>query len=169
MEHSISEVSKHTQDLQIQLLTTKGKAPTRGTSEAAWYDLYSSEDIKVPTRTRTPVSTDIAIHVPRGTYGRIAPRLGLSVKNCIDIGAEVIAKDYRGQIKILLINHSDTEFLVQQGDEIVQLIFEQIRTPDTKTIQFLQSNERGSNGFGSTGISNSPFMEKDYSLKPNYK
>ena len=73
MKRSISEVSKDTQDLQIQLLTPKGKAPTRSTSEAAGYDLYSSEDIKVPPRTRILVSTDIAIQVPTGTYGRIAP------------------------------------------------------------------------------------------------
>ena len=98
------------------MLTPKGKAPTRSTSEPAGYDLYSSEDIKVPPRTRIMVSTDIAIQRPPGTYGRKAPRSGLSVKNCIDIRAGVIDKDYRGQIKIVLINHSDIEFLVQQGD-----------------------------------------------------
>ena len=95
MKRSISEVSKDTQDLQIQLLTPKGKAPTRCTSGAAGYDLYSSEDIKVPPRTHILVSTDIAIQVPPGTYGTIAPRSGLSVKNCIYIGVGVIDKDYR--------------------------------------------------------------------------
>ena len=99
---------------------------------------------------------DIAIQVPPGTYGRIAPRSGLSVTNCIDIGAGVIDKDYRGQIKILLINHSDTEFLVQQGDRIAQLILEQNKTPGTKTVQSLQSTERDYKGFGSTGISSKP-------------
>ena len=156
MKSTISEVSKDTQDLQIQLLTRKGKAPTRSTSEAAVYDLYRSEDIKVPPRTRILVSTDITIQVPPDTYGRIAPRSGLLVKNCIDIGAGVINKDYRGQIRILLINHSDTEFLVQQGDRLAQLILEQIKTPDTKTVQSLQSTERGSKGFGSTGTLSKP-------------
>ena len=98
MKCSISEISKDTQDLQIQLLTTKGKAPTRSTPEAAGYDLYSSEDIKVPPRTSILVSTDIAKQVPLDTYERIATRSGLSVKNCIDIRAGVIDKDYRGQI-----------------------------------------------------------------------
>ena len=118
MKRSISEVSKNKQDLQIQLLTPKGKAPTRSTSEAAGYDLYCSENIKVPPQTCILVSTDIAIQVPTGTCGRIGPQSGISVKNCIDMGAGVIDKDYRGQIKILLINHSDTEFLVQQSDQI---------------------------------------------------
>ena len=134
MKRSISQISKETQDLQIQLLTPKGKAPTRSTSEAAGYDLYSSEGIKVPPRTYILVSTDIAIQVPPGTYRKIALRSDLAVKNCIDIGAGVIDKDYRGQIKTLLINHSDTELLVQQGDHIAQLILEQIKTPDTKTV-----------------------------------
>ena len=169
MKRSISEVSKDTQDLQIQLLTPKEKIPTRSTSEAAGYDLYSSEDIKVPPRTRILVSTDIAIQVPPGNYGRIAPRSGISVKNCIDIGAGVIDKDYRGQIKILLINHSDTEFLVQQGDRIAQLILEQIKTPDTKTVQSLQSTERGPKGFGSTGISSKPVHGERLFLKAKLK
>ena len=138
------------------MLTLKGKAPTRSTSEAAGYDLYSPEDMKVRPRTRILVSTDIAIQVPLGTYGRIPPRAGLSVKNCIDIGAGVMDKDYRGQIKILLINHFNTEFLVQQGDRITQLILKQIKTPDTKTVQCLQSTEQGSEGFGSAGISSKP-------------
>ena len=156
MKRSISEVLKDTQDLQIQLLTPKGKAPTCSTSEAAGYDLYNSEDIKVPSRTRILVSTDIAIQVPPDTYGGLASRSGLLVKNCIDIGAEVINKDYKGQIQILLINHSDNEFLLQHGDRTAQLILEQIKTPDTKTIQSLPSIEQGSKGFGSTGISSKP-------------
>ena len=147
----------------------KRKAPTRSTSEAAGYDFYSSEDIKVPPRTRILVSTDIAIQIPPATYGKIAPRSGLSVKNCIDIGAGVIDKDYRGQIKILLINHSDTEFLVQQGDRIAQLILEQITTPDTKTVQSLQSTERGSKGFRSTGISSKPIHGERLFFKAKLK
>ena len=69
MKHSIFEVSKDTQDLQSQLLTPKGQVPTCSTSEAAGYDLYSFEDIKVPSGTRILVSIDIAIQVPPGTYG----------------------------------------------------------------------------------------------------
>ena len=59
-------------------------------------------------------------------------------------------------MKIPVINHSDTECLVQQGDRIAQLIIEQIKTPNMKTVQSLQSSERGSKGFGSTGTSSKP-------------
>ena len=133
MKYSISEVSQDTQDLQIRLLTTKVKIPTCNMSDAGGYDIYRSEDIEVLPHTRILVSTDLAIQVPPRTYRRIAQRLSLSIRNCIDIGVGVIDRDYRGQIKILLITHSDTEFLVQQGDLIAQLILEHIKTPDTKT------------------------------------
>ena len=137
MKCSISKVPKDTQDLQIELLTTKGKAPTYITSEAVGYDLYSSEGIKIPPCASILLCTDITILVPPGIYGRIAPKSGLSVENCIDIGAEVVDKYYIGQIKILFINHSDTEFLIREGAKIAQLIREQIQTPDTKTVQSL--------------------------------
>ena len=80
----------------------------------------------------------------------------MSVKECIDIGIGVIDKDYGGQIKIFFINHADTEFLVQQGDRLAQLILEGIKTSDTISVQSLQSTGRGSKGFGSTGISSKP-------------
>ena len=72
-------------------------------------------------------------------------------------------------MKILLINHSDTEFLVQQGDRIAQLIFEQIKTPDTKTVQSLQSTERGSKRFGSTGIFTKPVHGEKLFFKAKLK
>ena len=86
--------------LLVQLLSPKGKVPIRSTTLAAGYDLYSAEELQIAPHSRFLVSTDIAILVPPGTYGRIAPRSGLSVKNSIDFGAGVIDADYRGPVKI---------------------------------------------------------------------
>jgi dUTP pyrophosphatase len=72
------------------------------------------------------VDTDIAISVPAGTYGRIAPRSGLASKHFIDTGAGVIDADYRGQVKVLLFNHSDKDFEVKEGDRIAQLVLERV-------------------------------------------
>ena len=105
-----SEISSDQQDLKIQLLSTKGKVPTRGTPDAAGYDLYSSETITLPPHTRALVSTNIVIQVPVGTYGRIAPRSGLAAKFSIDLSVGVIDADYRGHVKVLLVNHSNKEF-----------------------------------------------------------
>ena len=81
----------------------------------------------------------------------------------------VIDKDYRGQIKLLAINHANIEFLVQQGDLITQLILEQIKTPYTKTVPSLQSMQQGSKGFQSTGTSSKPAHGKRLFFKAKLK
>ena len=118
----------------------------------AGYDLYSSQDTVVAAHNRLLVSTDIAIKVPFGTYGRIAPRSGLATKNSIDISGGVIDNDYRGPVEIHLINYSNQPFQVRQGDRIAQLILEKIKTPETTLVTKLDKTDRGSKGFGSTGI-----------------
>ncbi|KAI5798903.1 dUTP pyrophosphatase [Geopyxis carbonaria] len=139
------------QSLQIKKLSPAAKTPTRGSAYAAGYDMYASKDTTVPARGKALVDTDIAIAVPTGTYGRIAPRSGLASKNFIDVGAGVIDMDYRGQVKILLFNHADTDFEVKAGDRVAQLIIEQILTPEIEEVEELVESVRGAGGFGSTG------------------
>ena len=68
------------------------------------------------------VKTDIRIALPVGCYGRIAPRSGLALKHSINVGGGVIDGDYRGNVGIILFNHSDQDFLINRGDRIAQLI-----------------------------------------------
>lgn len=96
--------------LLVKLLSDTAKAPTRGSSHAAGYDIYASKESTIAARSRALVDTDISIAVPSGTYGRVASRSGLAVKKGIDVGAGVIDEDYRGQVRVLLFNHSDEEF-----------------------------------------------------------
>lgn len=70
----------------------------------------SAYDTVIPARDKECVKTDLAIHVPPGTYGRVAPRSGLAAKHFIDTGAGVIDEDYRGNVMVLLFNHSDKDF-----------------------------------------------------------
>lgn len=80
----------------------------------------------MPARGRVVVDTDISIALPVNTYGRVAPRSGLAVKHGIDTGAGVIDADYRGLVGVLLFNCSDTDFKVNIGDRIAQLIVERV-------------------------------------------
>ena len=91
------------------------------TSGSAGYNLHSSEETVIAPHSRQLVATGIAITVPAGTYRRIAPRSGMSVKHCIDIGAGVIDEDYTGEVKVLLINHFDKDYQIRTGDRIAQL------------------------------------------------
>ena len=134
----------------FQVIIDGGKAPVKGSTEAAGWDLYAAEDVTIPVGKRQLVNSGLRIRVPAGTYGRIAPRSGLALKG-IDVGAGVIDRDYTGVVKILLHNTSDSDFKVTSGDRIAQLLFEKIANPNIKIVEALESTDRGSGGFGSTG------------------
>ena len=122
-----------------------------GSAFAAGYDLYASKPSTIPARGKALVSTDLSIATPEGTYGRVAPRSGLASKNFIDTGAGVIDADYRGPVKVLLFNHADVDFAVQEGDRVAQLVLERIYTPEVLEVAELEESVRGAGGFGSTG------------------
>jgi dUTP pyrophosphatase len=115
------------------------------------YDLASAVDTVVPAKGKAIVKTDLAIAIPENTYARIAPRSGLAVKHFIDVGAGVVDYDYRGNVGVVLFNHSDVDFTVRQSDRIAQLILEKISMVPVEEVEELPSTERGEGGFGSTG------------------
>ena len=112
--------------LRFVRLTENARAPTRGSPGAAGLDLYSACDAMVPARGKASIPTDLQIQLPEDCYGRIAPRSGLALQHHIDIGGGVIDADYRGNVGVVLYNHSDLPFTVSRGDRIAQFICEQI-------------------------------------------
>ncbi|XP_028647459.2 deoxyuridine 5'-triphosphate nucleotidohydrolase, mitochondrial [Erpetoichthys calabaricus] len=144
----------HTEDkvvLRFAKLSQNATAPSRGSTKAAGYDLYSAYDYVIPAMGKTIVKTDIQIAVPSGYYGRVAPRSGLAAKHFIDVGAGVIDEDYRGNVGVVLFNFSKDDFEVKKGDRIAQLICERICYPDLEQLETLDQTDRGDGGFGSTG------------------
>ena len=137
--------------LKVKLLSPKGKLPTKGSNLAAGYDLSSTQQLIIPVSGRALIQTDISVSVPKGTDGRIAPRSGLAVKHGITTGAGVIDADYTRPIGIILFNHGDQDFQIQEGDRIAQLILEQIADKPVIEVQELTQTQRGDKGFGSTG------------------
>lgn len=138
--------------LKIKKLNPKAFIPTKGSEHAAGYDLYAIEELTIPSRGKSLVSTGISMAIPVGNYGRVAPRSGLACKNFIDVGAGVIDADYRGEVKVLLFNFSDSEFKVNHGDRIAQLIIEKYTRTDIEEVEDLDATVRGEGGFGSTGV-----------------
>ena len=122
-----------------------------GSKLAAGYDLYSAYDYIVPSQGKVMAKTDLSVRVPDGTYGRVAPRSGLAAKHHIDVGAGVVDQDYTGNLGVVLFNHDAKDFEIKKGDRIAQLICEKIEYPDIEEVPSLNSTERGSGGFGSTG------------------
>ena len=141
--------------LYVKKLRNNAAVPKRGSEEAAGYDIASAEDTVVPAKGKAVIKIGISIAIPEGCCGRIAPRSGLTVKRFIDVGAGVIDGDYRGEVGVVLFNHSEEDFEVKPGDRITQLILEKITMPQIKETTDLPCTQRGSDGFGSTGIGKS--------------
>ncbi|KAM5245235.1 deoxyuridine 5'-triphosphate nucleotidohydrolase, mitochondrial isoform 1-T1 [Hipposideros larvatus] len=137
--------------LRFVRLSEHATAPTKGSTRAAGYDLYSAYDYTLPPMEKIVVKTDIQMALPSGCYGRVAPRSGLAAKYFIDVGAGVIDEDYRGNIGVVLFNFGKEKFEVKKGDRIAQLICERIFYPEIEEVQVLDDTKRGSGGFGSTG------------------
>ena len=150
LAYEISDM-KTSNALRVKLLSPRATLPVKGTTLAAGYDLSSAQQLTIPVNGRALVQTDISLSVPKGTYGRIAPRSGLAVKHGITTGAGVIDADYTGPIGIVLFNHGDQEFQIKEGDRIAQLILEQIADKPVIQVQELTQTTRGDKGFGSTG------------------
>ena len=139
--------------LRVKKLSEDATLPTRGSGGAVGYDLYSTHEVLIPPTHRALVGSGVAIVLPVGCYGRVAPRSGLAVKHGIQVGAGVIDPDYTGEVKVVLFNHGHADFQVNKGDRIAQLILEKCDTPEVVEIGAVEDTERGSKGFGSTGVS----------------
>jgi dUTP pyrophosphatase len=114
-------------------------------------DLRSCVDDVIPARGKQLIATGIRLKLPPGHVGLIWPRSGLAVKRSLDCGAGVIDSEYRGEVKVLLFNHSDEDYAVKAGDRIAQLIVQKFEKIDFIPVDSLEDTVRGGNGFGSTG------------------
>jgi len=144
--------------------------PKKGREGDAGYDLTSIQNVKIPPLHRVAVSTGICIEIPKEAkcYGRIAPRSGLSLKKGIDVLGGVIDCNYRGEIKVILLNTNEpiknnedplyhligdpNSVTISPGDRIAQLVFERItHFEEWIEVESLSESLRGLDGFGSTG------------------
>ena len=131
-------------------MTTLAKMPIKSTPEAAGFDLFSTKAITLLPGQRLPIPTGIKMQLPKGTYGRIAPRSGLAIKQCIDVAAGVIDSDYRGEILPILVNNSSSTVSLPTHSKIAQLIVVHLNTMDLLEVAELNDTLRGDNKFGST-------------------
>ena len=137
--------------LRFKKLDPRAVLPQRGSALAAGLDVCAIEDVEIGPKQRTAARTGLAVAIPAGFYGRIAPRSGLAAKKGLDVLSGVIDSDYRGEILCLLYNTSDEIINLPAGSKICQLIIEQIITPEAEWATELDETARGASGFGSTG------------------
>lgn len=128
------------------------KYQTQGSSGC---DLRSSIDASIPPGKRAMVPTGLKLEIPVGFEAQVRPRSGLAAKHGITVlnTPGTVDSDYRGEVKVILLNTSDEEFIIKKGDRIAQLVFSQVYRAIFKKEEELSSTERAAGGFGSTGRS----------------
>lgn len=127
-----------------------GALPEYATDGAAGADLRAAEAVTLPPGGRAAVPTGLMIEIPPGYVGLVWPRSGLAVRHGIDTLAGVIDSDYRGEVKVVLVNHGPEPLALAAGDRIAQLLVQPVvRAQFTRAA--VASTARGAGGFGSTG------------------
>ncbi len=144
-------------NINVKKLNKNAKLPFRATSGSAGADLFAcvEQDIILMPGERRLIPTGLAIEIDNYECGAfifprssVAYKSGVSLANCVG----VIDSDYRGEIKVPLINHSSEEFIIHNGDRIAQLVVLPVIVPSFTESDTLNDTVRGEGGFGSTGV-----------------
>ena len=127
--------------------------PAYATTGAAGMDVVSAEDVTVPPGGRHAVATGLAVAIPPGFEIQVRPRSGLALKHGVTVPNTpgTIDSDYRGELKVILINHGAEPFAIRRGDRLAQLVLAPVTRAGWIEVAELDETARGEGGFGSTG------------------
>lgn len=127
--------------------------PAYATEGAAGMDVLAAEDVTLAKGARHAVATGLAVAIPPGFEIQVRPRSGLALKHGISVPNTpgTIDSDYRGELKVIVINHGAESFAVRRGDRIAQLVLAPVTRAVWEPVEELDRTERGAGGFGSTG------------------
>ena len=128
--------------------------PARQTPQSAGMDLHAKINVTIKKGERTLVPTGIRIALPFGYEAQVRPRSGLALKHGITMlnAPGTIDADYRGELGVLLINLGENDFNITRGDRIAQLVIAKVEMTNFEEVDKIPDTERGSGGFGSTGV-----------------
>ncbi len=139
--------------LKIKKLNKKAIIPAYQTKEAAGFDLHAIENAVINPGERKLIGTGLAFEIEFGYEVQIRPRSGLAFKHAITVlnTPGTIDSDYRGEIKVLLINLGNEPFEIKEGERIAQAVIAPVIQAQIVEVEKLSDTERGTSGFGSTG------------------
>ncbi len=153
---------KETETKMVKILVKQlphGKGlpiPKYMSSHAAGMDLFAAvgSELKLLRGERTLVPTGISIAIPEGYEAQVRPRSGLAIKHGISVlnTPGTIDADYRGEVGVILINHSDKDFIIKRGDRVAQMIINKVEKADLFLVDELPETGRNEGGFGHTGL-----------------
>tara|TARA_R110000824_G_scaffold95178_18_gene229040 strand:- start:87 stop:533 length:447 start_codon:yes stop_codon:yes gene_type:complete len=143
-------------DIAVKRLNHAGDLPLPSyeTSGSAGMDIRAAEELTISPRQRGLIGSGLAFAIPQGYEIQVRPRSGLALKKGISVlnTPGTIDSDYRGELKVILINHGEDDFVIQRGDRIAQIVVAPVQRGNLVETDNLDDTTRGSGGFGSTGI-----------------
>ena len=127
--------------------------PRYATEDAAGMDVVSAETVSIAPGARHPVATGLALAIPQGYEIQVRPRSGLALKHGVTVPNTpgTIDSDYRGELKVIMINHGTEPFAIARGDRVAQLVLAPVTQAAWVEVDELDETDRGEGGFGSTG------------------
>jgi len=140
-------------DISFVLLDSRALSPRRVRPDDAGFDLHAIDEVTLPPGRRASVGTGIALALPPGTAGLVLPRSGHAARHGVSLvnSPGLIDAGYRGEVRVLLINHGGDVVTFESGDRIAQLLVIRLADVSFTEVDRLEETERGSGGFGSTG------------------
>lgn len=142
-------------EIRVKKLSAKAILPTYGSAEAAGADLYAclDESVTIQPGETAWIPTGLALEVPKGCAGLIYARSSMGVKRGLAPANKVgvIDSDYRGEIRVVLLNHGKDPQTVAHGERVAQMLITPVLTPAYTEVEELDDTQRGQGGFGSTG------------------
>lgn len=140
--------------VQVVKLTKEAVMPKKSHAGDAGYDVFTSEPTVLKPMERKLVGTGIKMAVPKNIEAQVRPKSGLAINNGLAVlnSPGTIDPNYRGEIKVILINLGNKEIRLDKGQKIAQLIFSRFETPELEETEKLDETERNEGGFGSTGL-----------------
>jgi dUTP pyrophosphatase len=141
--------------LRVKRTRPDATLPRPATPGAAGLDLAAAMDapITIPPRGRAAIPTGLVLELPEGTEGQVRPRSGLAARHGVTVlnAPGTIDADYRGEVKVLLVNLGDEDFIVHPGDRVAQLVVAPVLSVEVGEADEVSTTLRGAGGFGSTG------------------
>ena len=145
----VTQVMEYTA-LNYEKLSDRAKAPKRATPGSIGLDLFTPTDMFIPAKEQVLIHTDLILVPTQGYYICITSKSGLALKYRLTVEGGVVDPDYRGNVRVLLRNHSDQAHILEQGEAIAQVIMEKAAMPEVVEMKIAKDTQRGTGGFGST-------------------
>ncbi len=140
--------------IKIKKINEDAKMPRYAHEGDAGMDIYSSENTEIKKGEVKLVGTGLTMEIPQGYEAQVRPKSGLAAKHGITLlnTPGTIDSGYRGELKVIMVNHSQKPYVVEKGSKIAQIVFAAVEKANVEEVKELNESVRGEGGFGSTGL-----------------